>query len=186
MKHLTICCDFDDTMTQLLPAWLNYLNTKHNLNVELEDITSWDIEKSFNMLSSKEIYEPLNSPEFWFTVEEKPDASKYIKLIKEQGHNFYVCTSSYYKFLQFKFDNCLFRLFPFLSHHDIITTYHKNMINCDILIDDGVHNIEGNHIGLLFDMPHNRSFDNTLSNNIERITTWEQAYNMITKISKQL
>ena len=64
--------------------------------------------------------------------------------------------------------------------------YNKQLLDCDVIIDDALHNIKGKYLGILFDMPHNRSFDDTLSNKIERVTTWQQAYNLITKIAEQL
>ena len=186
MKKLTICCDFDDTMNQLLPPWITWLNNQYDLNVKLEDIHSWELGQSFPMLTEDQIFQPLNTPEFWLTVEEKPEAAVYVKKIIEDGHDFYVSTASYYRNLWYKFDNCLFRLFPFIDHKQIITTYNKQLLDCDVIIDDGLHNIKGRYLGILFDMPHNRSFDDTLSNKIERVTTWEQAYNLITKIAEQL
>ena len=43
MKKLTICCDFDDTMNQLLPAWIGWLNNKYTLNVQLDEVDTWYI-----------------------------------------------------------------------------------------------------------------------------------------------
>ena len=186
MTHLTICCDFDDTMNNLLPSWIEWLNNKYNLNVQLEEVDTWYIDKIFPTLTEDQLYEPLNTPDFWLTVDAKPDAAHYIKKILDDGHTFYVCTASYYKNICFKFDNCLFRLFPFIDHKQIITTYNKQMIECDIMIDDALHNIHGKYLGILFDMPHNRSFDDTHSHKIERVTTWEQAYNLITHISNNI
>ena len=186
MTHLTICCDFDDTMNQLLPAWIDWLNTKYNLAVRLDDVDTWYIDKIFPMLTESQIYEPLDTPDFWFTVEEKPEAAHYIKKIIEEGHTLYICTASYYRNLGFKFDNCLFRLFPFIDFKNIIVTYNKQMVDCDIIIDDAVHNIRGKYLGILFDMPHNRSFEDSKSNKVERVYSWEQAYNLIHKIAEQL
>ena len=186
MTHLTICCDFDDTMTCLLPPWVEWLNNKHNLHVSIEDVTSWEMGNVFSSLTKEEIFEPLNTPEFWFTVEEKPEAGYYIKKIIEEGHSFYICTASYYKNLWYKFDNCLFRLFPFINPKQIITTYNKQMIDCDVIIDDALHNIKGKYLGILFDMPHNKSFDDTHSRTIERVYSWEETYNLIHRIAEQL
>lgn len=186
MTHLTICCDFDDTLNQLLPAWVAWLNKKHNLDVALDEVTTWYMDRIFPTLTDKEIFEPLNTPEFWYTVEEKPDAAYYLKKIIEEGHTVYICTASYYKNLWYKFDNCLFRLFPFIDHKQIITTYNKQMVDCDIIIDDALHNIKGKYFGILFDMPHNKEFDDTTSRTIERVYTWEQAYNLVHRIAEQL
>ena len=127
-----------------------------------------------------------NLKQRWLEVEEKPGAAYYIQKIIDEGHDFYICTASYYKNLWYKFDNCLFRLFPFIDHKQIITTYNKQMIDCDVIIDDAIHNIKGRYLGILFDMPHNREFDDTTSRRIERVYNWEQAYNLIHRIAEQL
>ena len=186
MKSLTICCDFDDTMNQLLPNWIKWLNNKYALNVQEDEVTTWYIDQIFPTLTELQLYEPLNTPDFWLTVDEKQDAAYYVKKILEDGHNFYICTASYYKNLWYKFDNCLFRLFPFIDHQQMITTYNKQLINCDVMIDDALHNIKGKYLGILFDMPHNRSFDDLMSTKIERVTCWKQVYELITKIAEQL
>lgn len=41
----TITIDVDDTIEDLLGAWVNYLNRKHNLSVKKKDITDWGYDK---------------------------------------------------------------------------------------------------------------------------------------------
>ena len=43
MKKLTILIDMDDTLEDLLGAWVSYLNTQYGTNVHKEDIRQWDI-----------------------------------------------------------------------------------------------------------------------------------------------
>lgn len=180
-ENPVICIDFDDTMNELLPAWVSYLNENYHLRVKLSDVKSWEMKYAFPMLSEDEIYEPLHNPNFWKLVQEKNGASYYINKLIAEGFEVYVCTSTHPDIASFKFKNCLFRLFPFLDYHHIITTYNKQLIYCDILIDDGVHNIEGPYFGLLMDMPHNRDFqvDNRMT---YRVHDWEQAFNKIHKL----
>lgn len=179
--HPIICVDFDDTMNDLLHPWIAWLNKKHFLKVEFKDVTSWQLKKAFPTLTDDEIFEPLHNPKFWKTVGEKNGASYYLNKLIAEGCEIYVCTSTHHTIAGFKFENCLFRLFPFIDRHNIIITYNKQLINCDILIDDGTHNIEGPYIGLLMDMPHNREYivDNEKT---FRVLDWEQAYNKIHKL----
>ena len=50
MKNNIIAVDMDDVLVGLLPAWLNYLNSKYNLNVLVEDILEWDMKAAYPML----------------------------------------------------------------------------------------------------------------------------------------
>lgn len=48
---MTILVDMDDTIVQLLQAWLLKLNENYGLDVAYEDIRSWDIEEAFPELT---------------------------------------------------------------------------------------------------------------------------------------
>lgn len=176
-----ICVDFDDTLNNLLPDWINYLNNKYGFNVNIEEIKSWEIKKAFPELTEDEVFAPLHDPYFWNIVTEKTDASLYLKKLIDEGFDVYICTSTYHTIAGFKFENCLFRLFPFFDRHKIIITYNKQLINCDILIDDGTHNIVGPYFGLLVDMPHNRDFE-VDNKHTYRIYSWEEAYNQVHRL----
>lgn len=178
-KDFVIMCDFDDTMNNLLPAWIRWINNTYGYNVDFEQITDWDLTKVFKGLSQTDICKALHSSEFWSQVEAKDDAVYYIKKLIEEGFQFYVCTSTDYRLQKDKFDNCLFRLFPYIDRHQIITTYKKQLMRCDILIDDGSHNIFGPYIGILMDMPHNRHLGDSVD---FRVFNWKEIYNLIHQI----
>lgn len=178
MKKLTICSDLDDTIENLLDPWTAYLNNKYGLSIQVSDITSWEIKNSFPTLTEEQIFEPLHIPEFWDTVKPKLNSQKYLNKLIEDGHNVYICTNTHYSILKEKLNRCLFKYFPFISWRKIITMHDKQMIRCDFLIDDGVHNIVGDYKGLLIDMPHNKDFNH---DNVTRVYDWKDVYNIITK-----
>ena len=185
MKKLRICIDMDDTIEYLLPAWLRWLNNKHNLNVSIDDITGWDMRPFFPSLTLDQICEPLNIPEFWDTVKPMSDAIKYIEMLINDGHKVYICTATNYKIAKEKFDRCLFKHFPFIDKHNVIISYHKQMIHCDVLIDDAIHNLLDCHgIGLLMYMPHNKNVDISEYKYIKRVHDWREIYNFITDLSE--
>ena len=43
MKKLTILVDMDDTIEQLLNAWIAAVNSKFGTAVTYDDIKSWDV-----------------------------------------------------------------------------------------------------------------------------------------------
>lgn len=53
------------------------------------------------------------------------------------------------------------------------------MINADVLVDDGVHNLEnGNYIKILVSASHNASYDAKV-NGMYRVNNWEEIYKLI-------
>lgn len=172
-KDFIIMCDFDDTINQLIPAWVSWINSTYGYTVDCSDVVDWDLTKVFVGLTQDDICTALHSADFWQSVPAKKDAPYYIKKLIEDGFSFYICTSTDYRLVQPKFDNCLFRLLPFFDRHNIITTYNKQLMRCDVLIDDGAHNIDGPYHGLLIDMPHNQHIR---GKNIRRVYNWKEIY----------
>ena len=174
----------DDTIENLLEAWLAVLNEKYNTIYQKEDIREWDIASYFSGIDKKDIFAPLLTDEFWTTVTPKPDAQEILRKLHDEGHGLYIVTASAYQSLHSKMENCLFKYFPFIDWNHVIITQNKRLIKGDILIDDNPqHLIEGGHISILMDMPHNRQFDNELYG-IERVSSWYEIYDIISQLAK--
>ena len=74
---------------------------------------------------------------------------------------------------------CLFRLFPFLSWDRVIVTRRKQLIRGDVLIDDGIHNLEGgDYTKILFTAPYNRDYD-AEANGMIRVKNWDEIVRII-------
>lgn len=175
----TICIDMDDTIEDLLPNWLKWLEDQYNFPADYEQMKSWDILSMFPFLTCDQIYGPLFDREFWKRVKPKEGAVEYIKKLIDEGHDIYICTASHYDSVQHKFAEVLENYFPFIDYKHIIIAYNKQMIKCDIMIDDGYHNlIGGDYLKLLFDANYNRSFDEK-EHNILRVKSWKEIYDTI-------
>lgn len=184
MKKLRICIDMDDTIEYLLPAWLRWLDNQYNFKVTPEMINSWDITEYFPHLTAEQICKPLSIPEFWDTVNPMNDAIKYIPKIIEDGHKVYICTSTDYRIAKEKFDRCLFKHFPFIDKNNVIICHNKQIIDCDILVDDGIHNlIGGKYLGILLTSPCNANINVDLYENIYRTRNWADIYDLINIIA---
>ena len=179
MQKLTVLIDMDDTMTNMLQCWLSALNETHGTNVAYDDVTEWDMKKSFPTLSKEEIYAPLHQDAFCAQTEPKSGSIECIQKLMEEGFTVYVVTSSHYTDLKSKIENVLKKHFPFIPWKNVIITQNKQMIRGDILIDDGVHNLEGGaYFKILMDAPHNRSYDAD-GNDMLRVHNWDEAYHAV-------
>lgn len=175
----TICIDMDDTIEDLLPAWLKWLSGEYHLERTVDDVTGWDILGLFPFLTPEQIYAPLFSADFWKNVKPKEDAIYYIKKLIEDGHDVYVCTASHYSSVDHKMREVLEKHFPFIDYRHIIVAYNKQMIKCDIMIDDGIHNlVGGDYLKILYNAKHNAMCD-CESEHIRRASSWEEIYNIV-------
>lgn len=181
MKRLTVLVDMDDTIEDLLGAWVAALNEKHGLSVDKENVTDWDVARFFPTLTKPQVFAPLYSEDFWRTVKPIDGAADALQQLIDDGHTLYVVTSSFHENLSVKMTDVLFRYFPFFKWDDVIITSHKQLVKGDVLVDDGVHNLEdGEYFKVLMDAPHNRSYD-AESAGMHRVMDWEQAYDIITQ-----
>lgn len=175
----TIAIDMDDTIEDLLVTWIKWLNKEHNLNASIEDVKSYDMKDLYPELSSDEIYAPLFDDAFWYYVFPKDNASHYIKKLIENGQDVYIVTSSHYATIKNKIEAIIKQYFPFIDWQHIITTCNKQMIKCDIMIDDAPYNLEnGEYVRVLFDAPHNQNYA-AEENKMKRVHNWEETYNLI-------
>ena len=179
MKKLTILIDMDDTIEDLLGAWVEYINSKYDMHVHKNDIKEWEIGKAFPGLTKEQIFEPLFDDEFWETVKPVENAQKFVEQMFDDGHDIYIVTCSHYKTIGSKVERVLFRYFPFIDCDHIIVASHKQMIRGDVLIDDAPHNVcGGEYKGILFTVPHNENF-NAEKNGVIRVHGWDEVYKEI-------
>lgn len=178
-SDFTILIDIDDTIEDLLGAWCKWLNEHHGTTVSPNDITEWDMTKFFPQISKEEVFEPLNKAEFWQTVKPKEGAADYVRKLMLDDFKVFLCTSSTYHSIKPKYEFIIKKYFPFVKWSDIIIASDKSMIKGDFIIDDGLHNMQGDRLCcVLMTAPHNRDFDTT-STNIVRANNWKEAYEII-------
>lgn len=177
----TILADMDDTITWLLPAWIKWLNRKHNLSVKLEDIRAWDMPAAFPLLTKEQIYEPLATEEFWDEVVPREGAIETLSLFHHrENYEVFICTSTDYRNIRPKFEKVIQRYFPFIDWNHVIVTSRKQMIRADYIIDDAVHNLIGGcqPRKILLSMPHNEDCD-LRGTDILRANNWVDVRSMI-------
>lgn len=182
---MTILVDMDEVLDQLLQAWIPYLNERYGADVKPEDVTGWWVTDFYPGLTRKQVYGVLDENELWESVKPVPGASEGLQKLIADGHDIFVVTNSNYKTIRAKMERVLFRYFPFLSWDKVILATKKQMVRCDVLIDDGVHNlIGGDYHKILMDAPHNRAF-NAEINGMYRVFNWDDICRVIKHIEQR-
>ena len=182
MDKLTILIDMDDTMVDLMSAWIQRLNKQYGLSIKNSDICVWDLMQIFTTLTKEQIYAPLHDASLWDELKPIEGSGKYIKKLMDDGHDVYVVTSAHYKTFQPKIEKVILKYFPYISWRNVIVTSKKQMIKGDILIDDAVHNlVGGDYRKFLVNAPHNQSYDAEGSGMI-RVSSWKEIYELIVNI----
>ena len=171
---MRILIDMDDTIEQLLKAWLDGVNQRYDRDVQYDDMVQWDVTAPYDGLTREQVYSIPDEPGFWGTVEPIEGAAEVIKRFMDEGHEVYIVTATPYISVAEKMDDLLFRWFPFITWDQVIITSNKQLIKGDVLIDDGIHNLEGgDYAKILMTAPHNRDYD-AEANGMIRVHNWEE------------
>ena len=176
---MRILVDMDDTIERLLEELVNRANRKYHQNVAVEDVTDWAIAPAFEGITKRQILDAMNDPGFWLDVEPIPGAAEALKHFMDEGHEVYIVTATEPEHVTDKMRDLLFRCFPFLSWKQVIITCNKQLIRGDVLIDDGIHNLEGgDYRKILFTAPYNRNYD-AEANDMIRVSSWDEIIRIV-------
>lgn len=185
-KDITILVDIDDTIENLLQAWICWLNAQYDQHVNWWEVNDWDISKFYPGLTKAQVFEPLHQETFWYRVLPKYDATVYLRRLFDEGFDIYLCTSTDYRNVKPKYEAIIKTYFPYIHWSKVIVASNKQMIKADYLIDDGPHNlIGGSYKKILFSAPHNMDFD-AEGNDMYRVTNWYSIYWLIHDLEDEI
>ena len=175
----TVLVDMDDTIENCTEAWVNYVNRRFGTDVKPESLRDWDVSKAFPTLTREQVYGVTFEEAFWLTVKPIDGAAEYMKKLIDDGNKIYIVSCAAYETMRVKMEDVLFKYFPFIEWNEIIVTYNKKIINADVMIDDGVHNLIGaDCVRILMDAPYNRDF-NEEAYGMFRVRNWKEIYDLI-------
>ena len=178
MKKLTILVDMDDVLENLVECWVDELNKKCGSSLCEEDITDWRIAKFFPSLTNEDLFSPLNTAEFWGKIAPMQNAQDILKKLIDDGHTIRIVTASHYATVPAKIKRLL-EMYPYLKWEDVIVASDKSLIFGD--------NLEVTSCGLavLFDRPHNRSYNDEAAGMV-RVETWDEIYEVVSEFADML
>ncbi len=182
---MIVLVDMDDVLEELAIGWTRYLNDKYHLSVTEGSVADWDIAKYFPTLTEKQVYDAEFDDHIWDFVDVTPGAVEGVQELIKDGHEVFIVTATRYETMKYKMDTLLFKYFPFLDWGQVIVTENKQLILGDVLIDDRPHNFMGGvYEKILFDRPHNRSFDEN-EVGAKRVYNWTEVLREVRRIAKE-
>lgn len=190
MRKLTILLDLDDVLNNQNELWIQELNVRYRRGVRYEDITGWDMGRFFPRLSARQLYAPAISGELVDKMKPTPGSQDYTWKWYSAGHNLIVVTATSSQDIDKKIA-WLYKNFKWFDMKNLISTQRKQLIKGDILIDDGLHNlqrdnqlgIEPQYVKVCMDRPWNRSAN--LLDGIHRVHNFEEADGIVQLLAKK-
>lgn len=159
---------------------LHLLNEFMNTNYKEEDFKDFYMQDV--VPNKEEFFEYFLKHNLYDYCQIKKGAVEVIKELSKT-YEIYICTSYIYKeiinesgiILKYKYDY-LIKYFPFINPSNFIFTGDKEVINCDIKIDDRVENLKNSTTKLLFTAYHNKNISDTKlqKNQIIRVNNWDE------------
>lgn len=161
----------------------HYADTGEKLT--LDDIKTYYIENYVSNDYKDDFHLIFLKKEMWKRVKVLPHCVDVIKRLHDMGEEIYFVTATEPQNVAKK-ARFLQRTFPFLDiRKRLITTHCKQMIKCDVLIDDYEENLKnGSYFGILMNYPWNRNFDDASDDKIYRVFDWTQVEPMLEVITK--
>jgi len=175
-----IMIDMDDVICE--NGFLTLVNDFLNTNYKKEDIKTYYIQDVIPKEKYQEWTEFFNSKNVYEYVEFLPNTYDVMEKLSKK-YELYICSSFIFrdneeysaKNLKNKFE-WLYENLPFISPNNYIFTTNKEIVNCQIKIDDKLSNLNGNaKIKMLFDSYHNKdiSKEELEKKNIIRVNGWK-------------
>lgn len=164
-----LAVDMDGVLADLIPRLIEVVNECEGDSVSHDDIITWNLGKYFKC--GKKVYEYLTH-DLFLTLPVIEDSQEAMRKLNEV-YDLHIATSA-----TNNKDSLVAKMtwleehFPFISYENIILCGKKDLISCDIMIEDSPMNLKAvqpRELGLLLDMPHNRK-----SKSHKRVMNWKE------------
>lgn len=185
MQKLTIVTDMDDVLEDFCDVWVSYLNGRFGRDVRPEDVTDWDISKSYPGIDKHLLYKVIEREDFWKLISPFSDAVAVTRQLVEEGHRVYVATKATPVTALYKYEHVMKRFFPHIPARNFNVVNDKSLLRGDVMIDDNPRNLGGDFkTKILFTAPHNLSCP-AAANGFLRADNWQTVYKIISEVSGQ-
>lgn len=182
---LKIAIDFDSTLFPTLEKVLELYNKRHNTNVELSQITSYNFYDNFESAVADEFLELFVEKSVYDNLQPYKGAVKAVKTLIEQGHEIYIATSTDVRNMEWK-EKLLRKHFPFIPKDNLIRIHNKSLLNIDVLVEDNLSNLKSIFADrICFNQSWNIDEDDDYVYSIYRFHHWGEINNIINEIERK-
>lgn len=186
MKKIMV--DMDDVICK--GAFLNIVNQFLKTNYKIEEINTYYISELIPKERRLEYADFFNEKNIYDYCEMLPNVVEVLEKLTKK-YEVYIATDYIFRhkeeysanLLKNKFEY-LYKNLPFLTPSKYIFTANKQIIDCDIKIDDKLSNLKGkSEVKLLFTAYHNKEItDEELSENgVIRVDGWKDIEKILLK-----
>lgn len=134
---MKIGIDMDNVLNNMSEEWMKTYNRLHMDSMTIDDIHCWNIEKYVKC--GRQIFQYLN-PSLFERLIPLPHSVEVTRRLAKNHELFLVtATSPWHVDVKMKWMD---KYFPHILSKNIIICHRKELIDVDLLIDDGAHNIE--------------------------------------------
>lgn len=189
---MRILIDMDEVLCQWVGRILEWYNEDKGTSWTRDEITSWDVQKNLGPESSDFIRSSMRYPEFYRDLLPVEGALYGMRTLHDLGHDVVIATavpkcagSAYAGKLEW-----LRRNLPWFPLKNFVGIQRKELLAGDVLVDDGLHNIEAfaktGRSTIVFDAPWNRVLtDDLIAYDPFRAKHWNQILARVEHLSRK-
>lgn len=183
---MKIAIDFDNTLFPTVECVLEVYNRHHNSNLELSQITEYDLHDNFQEDVADELIALFIDKEVYDNLRPYKGAVRVVRTLIEQGHEIYIATSSDVRNMEWK-EELLQKYFPFIPKQNLIRIHNKALLNVDVLVEDNLDTLKSTFVDrVCFDQMWNRNKDADYVYDIYRVHNWSEINNVISEIERRI
>jgi 5'(3')-deoxyribonucleotidase len=193
-----IIVDQDEVLACLVKKVVTRWNNLNGTNFSREHVNMWRMEdvfgKSKDGISAEVLIDQWMSEKGFFEDLEPIDAAiEGFNTLRKTGHDVVIATSVPERYVN-SFDDkrkWVRRYFPDFSMKSFIACSRKGLLEGDVLLDDGSHNLTDwtqnyRSGGIIFDAPWNQEINETINGvPVARAYDWPHAIRIIEEIAKE-
>lgn len=182
---MTIVSDVDDVLCDLQSTVINMFNERYNTNYSIEDFTDYNVENILPLQESIAMKEIYGENGLYKTIKPIPGAQDGLQKLVDAGHQVYLVSDAIPKTYGEKI-KWLNHFFPFIDNSHIIAMKHKQLLRCDVMIEDNIHTLlSGVHYNrICFDHPWNRYVRDWVYD-IYRCSNWNEIVDVVKQINER-
>lgn len=132
---MIVAIDLDNTLNNFADFWRRRINQKYGYYVEQSELKNYDMAANFPTLDREQVEEFLNRYDIWRDLTPTNGAQEIVKALN-MTDEVYIVTARHGLPQYYPTFVWLRRYFPYIPEKHIIFAQNKELIRCDVLIDD--------------------------------------------------
>jgi 5'(3')-deoxyribonucleotidase len=183
---MIIMCDIDGVLNNLIEKTLELYNSRSDRNIQISDITTYNFFDCLSHEDAQGIMSLFKEKTLWDSLKPLPGSQNAIKQLIKKGHQIYLATATDPINFSWKID-WLKQYFSFIPSDNVIRIMNKNLLKCDVLIDDSLDNLTNVSCDrIALDYPWNQSKSKDYVYDIKRAYSWNDIVDIINDIEKEM